>query len=213
MTSADTQRDTAADSPSNANANASANVTQLLQAASSGDKDDLNALVAAIYADLKRLAASQLQAERAEHTLQPTALVHEAYLRLIDQREVDWNDRGHFFAIASRLIRRILTDHARRRGAAKRGGGDVVTVLPDDVAAPDRTLDLVELDDALGELAELDQRQAQVVEMRYFGGMTIAEIAAALGAGKRSVDRDWQAAKAWLHFRLGGSEIEDGDGE
>lgn len=192
---------------------AGANVTQLLRAAASGEREDLDALVSAIYADLRRLAADQLRGERASHTLQPTAIVNEAYLKLVDQREVDWSDRGHFFAISSRIIRRILTDHARARDAAKRGGGaKPIPLTPDLPSAAPQPLDLIELDDALAELSDLSERQATIVEMRYFGGMTIDEVAAALGIGRRSVDRDWQAAKAWLSYRLEGDSSSGGAG-
>lgn len=180
-----------------------ANVTQLLRAAASGERRDLDALMRAIYDDLRRLAISHAQAERADHTLQPTALVHEAYLKLIDQRNTDWRDRAHFFALASRIIRRILVDHARQRQASKRGGGSERVALDSlDVAQPAERCDLVSLDAALTELATLDETQARIVEMRYFGGLGIDEIAESLQIGRRSVDRHWAAAKAWLVFRL-----------
>lgn len=182
---------------------ADANVTQLLRAASSGDRRDLDALMHAIYADLRRLAAGHMKAERGDHTLQPTALANEAYLRLIDQRSVDWKDRLQFFAVASLVIRRILVDHARERRAAKRGGGARRVPLDDGAALvgmPDA--DAMDLDQALKELAEIDPQQARVVELRYFAGLTIEEIAEVLGIGKRSVDREWQVAKAWLFRRL-----------
>lgn len=184
---------------------ATAQVTQLLRAASSGQRRDVDALMNAIYDDLRRLAASQLGSERKDHTLQPTALVHEAYLKLIDQRNTDWSDRVHFFAVASRVIRRILVDHARDRAAQKRGGGRERVALDDfDGTAATGAIDLVALDAALTELAELDPTQAKIVEMRYFGGLTIDEIADSLAIGKRSVDRHWATAKAWLLFRLEG---------
>ncbi len=180
-----------------------ANVTQLLRAAASGERRDLDALMAAIYDDLHRLAVGHMRGERDAHTLQPTALVHEAYLKLIDQRTTEWADRVHFFAVASRLIRRILVDHARERCAAKRGGGaERMAIEQVDLAAPVQGLDLVALDEALTELHALDERQAKIVEMRFFGGLTLEEIAEALAMGRRSVDRDWRAAKAWLAFRL-----------
>jgi RNA polymerase sigma factor (TIGR02999 family) len=183
----------------------SANVTQLLRAAASGERSDVDALMAAIYDDLRRLAIGQMRHERDDHTLQPTAVVHEAYLKLIDQRSTEWKDRLHFFAVASRLIRRILVDHAREKLAAKRGGRSE-RVLLDDVepAAPHERVDLVTLDDALRELGGIDPVQSQIVEMRYFGGLSIEEIAEALDMGKRSVDRHWQTAKAWLCFRMEG---------
>jgi RNA polymerase sigma factor (TIGR02999 family) len=180
-----------------------ANVTQLLRAAASGERRDLDALMHAIYDDLRRLAISHVQSERADHTLQPTALVHEAYLKLIDQHNTDWKDRAHFFALASRIIRRILVDHARQRHASKRGGGSARVALDSlDLPDPAERCDLVALDAALSELVGLDEMQARIVEMRYFGGLTLEEIAESLQIGRRSVDRHWAAAKAWLMFRL-----------
>ncbi len=182
-----------------------ANVTQLLHAAAAGDRGSVDALMAAIYGDLKRLAASHLQSERRNHTLQPTALVHEAYLKLIGQRNTDWKDRVHFFAVASRIIRRILVDHARERGAAKRGGGRERVDL--DQAHEQLSVsgvDMLALDDALVALAEIDARQAEIVELRFFGGLTVEEVAQLLSIAPRSVDRDWRCAKAWLFCRLGG---------
>ncbi|MCW5756509.1 MAG: sigma-70 family RNA polymerase sigma factor [Phycisphaeraceae bacterium] len=178
--------------------------TRLLKRASGGDRRDVDALLAAIYEDVRRLAVGQLKGERRDHTLQPTALVHEAYLKLIEQRSTDWNDRAHFFAVASRIIRRILVDHAREKNALKRGGGGQrVSLEGVDAATPQADVDLVALDDALKELAELSERQARIVELRYFGGLTVPEVAAALGLGARTVDREWQAARAWLFCRLG----------
>ena len=180
-----------------------ADITLLLRAAASGRRDDLDALLAALYTDMRRLAADHLNAERADHTLQPTALVHEAYIKLLGQRNTDWTDRLHFFAVASRLIRRILVDHARRKGAAKRGGGYAVSgVELADLPAATRGVDLIDLDNALDELAALDEQQAKIVELRFFGGLTLEEVAQELSVGRRSVDRDWAAAKAWLYFRL-----------
>jgi RNA polymerase sigma-70 factor (ECF subfamily) len=192
-----------------------ANVTQLLRAAASGDRSDLDALMAAIYDDLRRLAVSQMRSERDDHTLQPTAVVHEAYLKLIDQRTTDWKDRVHFFAIASRIIRRILVDHARERLAAKRGGdAQRVPLEHAEMISPVEGVDLVALDEALGELGEIDPRQAKIVELKFFGGLTIEEIAELLSIGRRSVDREWQAARAWLYFRLSdGQGGADGGGD
>ena len=184
--------------------------TRLLKRASGGDRRDVDALLAAIYDDVRRLAVGQLKGERRDHTLQPTALVHEAYLKLIEQRSTDWKDRAHFFAVASRIIRRILVDHAREKNALKRGGsgggGQRVSLEGVDAAAPQADVDLVALDDALQELAELSERQARIVELRYFGGLTVPEVAAALGLGARTVDREWQAARAWLFCRLSEQE-------
>lgn len=189
-------------------------ITLLLRDAASDKPGALDSLVTALYDDLRRLAMSHLNAERADHTLQPTALVHEAYVKLVDQRSTTWTDRLHFFAIASRVIRRILIDHARERGAQKRGGGGTKLSLADhDVAAPERELDLVALDEALRELEQIDAQQARVVELRYFAGCTIDEIAQVMNVGKRTVDRDWQAAKAWLLCRIeGDSPQEPGHG-
>jgi RNA polymerase sigma-70 factor, ECF subfamily len=182
-----------------------ADVTMLLRAAASGERRNIDALMGAIYEDLRRLAVSHMRGERRDHTLQPTALVHEAYVKLVDQRNTDWKDRLHFFAVASRIIRRILVDHARERLADKRGGGRTRIPLDDrDVAVPARDIDLVALDEALAELAELDEQQARIVELRFFGGCGIEEISELLKVGKRTVDRDWQAAKAWLFVRVGG---------
>lgn len=180
-----------------------ANITLLLQAAAVGGRNDLDALMAAIYHDMRRLAASHLNGERAGHTLSPTALVHEAYVRLVGQRNMNWQNRLHFFAVASRIIRRILIDHARARDAEKRGGDRTLISLADhDVAAPARNVDLLALDEAMQELAALDEQQARIVELRYFGGCTVEEVAELLNVGKRTVDRDWRAAKAWLLVRL-----------
>ncbi len=180
-----------------------ANITLLLHAAASGDRRDLDALMTAIYHDMRRLAMSHMESERRGHTLQPTALVHEAYVKLLDQRTTDWKDRLHFFSIASRIIRRILIDHARAKLAEKRGGhGTRVCVTDIDVAAPEREVDLLALDEALVQLSQIDAQQARVVELRYFGGCSLEEVAELLKIGKRTVDRDWQAARAWLFAQL-----------
>ncbi|MCA9290184.1 MAG: sigma-70 family RNA polymerase sigma factor [Phycisphaerales bacterium] len=191
-----------------------ANVTQLLRATASGDRRQLDALMHAIYQDLHRLAASHLQRERSDHTLQPTALVHEAYLKLIDQRTTNWNDRVHFFAVASQIIRRILVDHARERLAAKRGRGRRRVSLDEAgaaAAAAEPEVDILSLDDALRQLAAIDETQARIVELRYFSGLTIEEVAEHLGIGRRSVDRDWRCAKAWLFCRLADETTGAGD--
>lgn len=192
--------------------NADANLTQLLRATASGDRSQLDALMSAIYQDLHRLARKHMKVERDDHTLQPTALVHEAYMRLINQHSTDWKDRVHFFAIASRIIRRILVDHARERGAAKRGG-DVRRIPLDGInpVAEVAGVDLLALDEALHELGEIDSQQAKIVELRYFSGLTVEEVAELLGIGKRTVDREWQCAKAWLFCRLSDSASADGE--
>ncbi len=178
-------------------------ITLLLHAAASGDRRDLDALLNAVYQDMRRLAASHMDRERRNHTLQPTALVHEAYVKLLDQHRTDWKDRLHFFSIASRIIRRILIDHARAAGADKRGGSVTrVSVGDQEFGVPARDVDLLALDEAMLELAGLDEEQARIVELRYFGGCTIEEIGELLGLGKRTVDRKWHSARAWLFERL-----------
>ena len=190
-----------------------ADITLLLHAAASGQRESVDALMAAIYEDMRRLAARHMGGERRNHTLQPTAVVHEAYVRLIDQHKTDWKDRLHFFAVASRIIRRVLIDHARANEADKRGGDRTRISLTDqEIAGPSRDIDLIALDEALKELAEIDSQQSRIVELRYFGGCTVEEVAEVLQIGKRTVDRDWQAAKAWLFLRLEGDDA-DAEGE
>lgn len=184
--------------------NAATDVTRLLRAAASGERADLDALLAAIYDDLRRVAARHMDGERHSHTLSPTALVHEAYLRLVDQRSTDWRDRLHFLAVAARVIRRVLVDHARARDAAKRGGERVRVPLEEiDEPIGQLDVDVLAVDEALTELAELDPRQAQIVELRFYGGLSVDEIADHLAISARSVDREWACAKAWLYCRMG----------
>ncbi len=174
-------------------------VTRLLLDWSNGDKAALDELMPAVYDELRHLAAHYLSRERSNHTLQPTALVHEAYLQLVDESRVNWQNRAHFFAAAARMMRHILVDHARAHNAAKRGGGNLKVTLSEAVAAfatPD--LDLLALDDALNELGELDPQQSRVVELRYFGGLSIEDTAAVLKISPATVKRDWTTAKAWL---------------
>jgi RNA polymerase sigma factor (TIGR02999 family) len=178
-------------------------VTQLLAAWSDGDSAALDRLLPLVYADLRRIAARQLKAERRDHTLSATAVVHEAYMRLVGQRQVRLEDRAQFFAAAAAQMRRILVDHARRRAAAKRGGPQVRITLDEELAAgAERDLDLLALDHALEELGVLDPRVARIVEMRYFGGLSIEETAAATGVSRRTVIREWALARGWLHKRL-----------
>ncbi|MEM7754104.1 MAG: sigma-70 family RNA polymerase sigma factor [Planctomycetota bacterium] len=180
-----------------------ADITLLLRSVASGDRAELDELMSAIYDDMRRLAAVHLRHENANHTIQPTALVNEVYLKLIDQRSADWNDRLHFFAFASQVIRRVLIDHARAKNAQKRGGGMLRVPMDPNIAhAETPDADLIALDEALQELAELNERQSRIVELRFFGGCTVDEIATLLGVGARTVDRDWTAAKAWLYARL-----------
>ncbi len=178
-------------------------VTQLLVDWSNGDQQALERLLPLVYDELRRRARLYLSRERDGHTLQPTALVNEAYLRLIDQTRVRWQDRTHFLAVAAQVMRRILVDHARTRKRSKRGGGAAAVGLDEvQLAAPERAVDLVALDDALEALAQLDPRQAAIVEQRYFGGMTIEETAQRLGISPATVKRDWEGARAWLYREL-----------
>ncbi len=174
-------------------------VTQLLREWSQGDSAALDALIPLVYAELRRVARHYLQRERSDHTLSSTALVHEAYLRLVKQTDVSWQNRAHFFGIASQMMRRILVDHARRHAYAKRGGGTITLALDDALAvAEKREIDLVALDDALAGLAKLDQRQSRLVELRFFGGLSIEETSEVLGVSAPTVKRDWASARAWL---------------
>jgi RNA polymerase sigma factor (TIGR02999 family) len=163
----------------------------------------LDRIVPAVYDELRAIAHRQLRAERDGHTLGTTALVHEAYLRLVDQRRADWQDRSHFFAVAARVMRRVLVDHARRRGAAKRGGPHhAVTLDRQDAAIDDRAELIVAMDEALDRLAVLDERQARVVEFRFFAGFTEEETADLLGVSARTVRNDWVKARGWLFREL-----------
>lgn len=178
-------------------------VTQLLVDWGNGDRQALEKLTPLVYQELKRLAARYLRRERREHTLQSTALVHEAWLRLIDQNHVHWQNRAQFFGIAGEMIRRILIDHARNRQAAKRGDGAIKLSLDEALGAPDRRdFDLVALDDALKDLAKLDPKQGKLVELRFFAGLSIEESAEVLGVSPATVKREWAAAKAWLYREL-----------
>lgn len=178
-------------------------VTRLLKAWSAGDQAALDELLPAVYTEVRRLAQSYLRRERPDHTLQPTALVNEAYLRLIDQRDVDWNSRSHFFGITAQIMRRILVDHARARRANKRGSGMVPVVFDEalEVAAAQQ-LDVVALDDALEALATLDARQARVVELRFFAGLSIEETAEVMSLSPATVKREWTGARLWLKREL-----------
>jgi len=177
-------------------------VTGLLIDWGNGDRGALDRLMPLVYEELRGIARRHLSLERYPQTLQSTALVHEAYVRLIDQNRVEWRDRAHFFAVSARLIRRILLDHARRRYAVKRGGAAQRLTL-EDVASPVRqNLDVIALDQALDCLAQLDSTQAQVVELRFFTGLTIAETAEALKISTATVERDWITARAWLFDQL-----------
>src|SRR5688572_12347775 len=196
--------------PRAGDADGSTDVTGLLLAWSAGDQGALDRLLPAVYAELRRQARLALRHESAGHTLQPTALVHEAYLRLVDQRQARWESRGHFFAVAAQAMRRILVDHARARRRAKRGGGAVVVALSDaDAEAADGLtgaaaagVDPIDLDDALTRLAAVDPAKARLVELRYFAGLSVPEAAEALGVSRATVGREWAVARAWLRREL-----------
>jgi len=174
-------------------------VTALLQRWTSGDKSVIDQLTPLLYGELRRLAHRQLRRERRDHTLQSTALVHEAWLRLVDQKQAKWQDRAHFFAVSGQMMRRILVDHARAQQREKRGGGAPVLALDEAIDIPrQRSLELIALDDALLDLARLDARQSHVIEMRFFAGLSIDETAEALGISKATANRDWITGRAWL---------------
>lgn len=181
------------------------NVTQLLVGWGNGDKEALDKLVPLVYDELRRQAARYLRRERVGHTLQTTALIHEAYLRLIDQKNVHWQNRAHFFGIAAQLMRRILVDHARTKKRAKRGGSDVrVSFSEATLKAKAQDLHIVALDEALERLAEIDEQQSRIVELRFFSGLTVEETAEVLSISRATVKRDWSVAKAWLHREISG---------
>jgi RNA polymerase sigma factor (TIGR02999 family) len=178
-------------------------LTQLLHAWRKGDEAARNQLMSLVYDELRRLAGNYLRRERASHTLQPTALVHEAYLQLIDQSQVSWESRAHFFGAAARLMRRILVDHARAHNAEKRGGGEERLELNEAIGVPEqKDINLLALDDALSELARIDPQQSQIVELRYFGGLSIEETATVLNISPATVKREWSMAKVWLYRQI-----------
>jgi RNA polymerase sigma factor (TIGR02999 family) len=176
-------------------------VTGLLRAWSKGDADAAERLLPLVYGELRRLAASQMRRERGGHTLQPTALVHEAYVKLVDQH-LAWKDRGHFFGVAARAMREVLVDHARRRNAQKRSGGIAVPIESAEPSVAPRALDLLALDQALHRLADLDARQARLVELRVFAGLTVEEAASLLGCSPATASRDYRHAEAWLRRQM-----------
>ena len=178
-------------------------VTQLLAAVAAGDTSAVDSLLPIVYAELRRRAGSLMRRERADHTLQPTALVHEVFLQLVNQDRVEWQGRAHFFAVSSQLMRRILVDHARSRGRDKRGGGAPRISLDEGLGLTvHRDADVVAVDEALKRLAEVDERQARIVEMRFFGGLSVEEVAAVMGVSKRTVEGEWTMIKAWLRREL-----------
>jgi RNA polymerase sigma factor (TIGR02999 family) len=178
-------------------------VSQLLLDWRNGDEQALNQLMPLVYDELRRLAAAYLRRERDGHTLQTTALVHEAYLRLVDQTHADWQNRAQFFGVAAQLMRRILVDYARQQQAAKRGSGALRLSLNEAVHhAKEKDAEVIALDDALAELQTFDPQQSRIVELRYFAGLSIAETAEVLGISPATVKREWNTAKAWLYNQL-----------
>lgn len=174
-------------------------ITELLCRAQAGSREALDELFPYVYRELRRVAARHLAGERSNHTLQPTALVHEAYIRLIDQHSVDWRNRAQFFSIAAETMRRILVNHAVEKKAQKRGSGETVLSLDElgDLEKP-AGVNLIALDEALKTLAEFDERQAKIIELRFFGGLTIEETAEVLSISEATVNREWRSAKAWI---------------
>jgi RNA polymerase sigma-70 factor, ECF subfamily len=182
-------------------------ITELLVQWGAGDEQALASLLPLVYAELRRIAAWQLRGERREHTLAPTALVHELYLRLVDQRDASWQNRAQFFGVAAQLMRRILVGHARTRLAGKRGGGATFVPLDDDADAPGAQQDVADvlaIDEALERLARLDPAQARIAELRFFAGLTVEEAAHVLERSPRTVKREWRLARAWLYRELRG---------
>lgn len=179
-------------------------VTQLLIDWSEGDQTALDKLMPLVYDELRRLAGNYLRRERREHTLQPTALVNEAYLRLIDQRNARWQNRAQFFGISAQLMRRILVDHARQHQAAKRGGSDQkrLSITRAEGMTSQPAVDLLALNEALDELSKMDPQQSRIVELKFFGGLSIEETAEVLGIGHATVEREWKLARAWLRRQL-----------
>lgn len=185
-------------------------VTALLSEMSKGNASAAERVVPIIYEELKRLARRYMRRERSDHTLQTTALVHEAYLKLVGQESVNWQSRSHFYGVASQMMRRILTDYARRNLRLKRGGDK--DILPLDEAlvfSPEHSEELLNLDEALGRLAKLDARQGRIVELRFFAGLTVEETAEFLRISPKTVKRDWAVAKAWLHAEVSGGDAID----
>ena len=179
-------------------------VTQLLVDWTEGDQKALDKLMPLVYNELRRLAANYLRRERQNHTLQPTALVNEAYLKLIDQKNARWQNRAQFYGVAAQLMRRILVDHARQHQAAKRGGSDQqrLSITSAETIVKQPQIDFLALHEALNELATIDPQQSQIVELKFFGGLSIEETAEVLGVGHATVERDWKMARAWLRRKL-----------
>ena len=182
-------------------------ISLILKDWSGGKRESADVLLSLVYDELRRIARQYLRKERADHTLQPTALVHEAYMKLIDISDVSWQDRAHFFAVASNVMRHILVDHARARQTEKRGGEAQRIALEDAVNLSDKSdIDLLALDEAMHQLAEFDAQQSKIVELRFFGGLTIEETAHVIGISPATVKREWTMAKAWLFRRMKAEE-------
>lgn len=179
-------------------------ITQLLVDWGKGNQSALEKLMPLVYGELRQLASNYLRRERAQHTLQPTALVNEAYLKLIDQKNAKWQNRAHFFGISAQLMRRILVDHARQHQAVKRGGGEQqrISITSAEKVVKQPEVDLLALNEALDELAKMDPQQSQIVELKFFGGLSIEEIGEVLSIGHATVERDWKVARAWLRRQL-----------
>jgi RNA polymerase sigma factor (TIGR02999 family) len=185
-------------------------VTRLLKATGRGNLEAWNDLMPLVYKELRRCAAAYLRRERADHTLQPTALVHEAYMRLVGQERVAWQSRAHFYGIAAQMMRRILVDHARALHRAKRFDAGLKVTLGECITAPPSLdCDLMLLDQALDELTAIDARQGQIVELRYFGGLSESEVAEALTISRSTVTREWQIARGWLYRRMTTGRVQD----
>jgi len=181
----------------------SEDITRLLQEWSDGDQTALTKLMPLVYDELRRLAHRYMAQERSDHTLQTTALVHEAYLRLVGQKDVQWQNRAHFFAVSAQLMRRILVDHARTQHAAKRGGGGLKLSLDEAANVPyEPAAELIALDEALTKLADIDRRKSRIVELRFFGGLTLDEVAEMLSVSSPTVMRQWRVARAWLYREM-----------
>jgi len=180
------------------------NVTDMLLELTGGNTQVLEALLPIVYSELRRLANNYLRRERSDHTLQPTALVHEAYLKLVDQRNVKWQNRAHFFGVAANIMRRILVDHARKHNSEKRGGEFSKEQLEEAlvVVSDEKSVELLALDEALENLAEMDAQKARIVELRYFGGLSVEETAEVMGISEITVKRHWKMAKAWLFGQI-----------
>ena len=189
--------------------NSSPTLTELLGKWRAGDEESLRLIFPVVYAELKRLARLRLRKERANHTLQSTALVHEAYLRLMKSDPIHFENRDHFFAIAALLMRQVLVDYARQRNAAKRDGGYMLTLDDGTVGPKAENIDIVALDDALCDLAKLDPQQGRIVELRYFGGLSIEETARALGVSPATVKREWATARIWLYRAMSESALHE----